>query len=100
MTNLESALESLRGEMPHLRSLGIVEVDVFGSVARGEEQPDSDLDILIDLAPDHRLSLLRLVELEAELSGKIGRKVELVIGRNLKPGLRANIERDLVHVSS
>ena len=75
-----------------------MEADVFGSVARGEERVDSDLDVLINLAPNHHLSLLRLVELEEELSGKIGRKVELVIGRNLKPSLRTNIERDLVHV--
>lgn len=56
---------------------GVAELSVFGSVARGEVRPDSDVDLLFVLAPDARLGFA-LFELEDELAGIFGREVDLL----------------------
>lgn len=56
---------------------GIAEMYVFGSVARGEAQPDSDVDLLYRLKPQAPQSLLELQQLRAELAEQLGRPVSL-----------------------
>lgn len=51
---------------------------VFGSAARNEMRPDSDVDLLVELQPDHSISLFRFWDLEEELAALLGRKVDLV----------------------
>ena len=67
---------------------------MFGSVARGEDRPDSDVDLLADLPPG--LSLFGLGRAEAELEAILGSRVDLIPAQDLKPGVRARVERDLV----
>ena len=59
----------------------IVELRVFGSALRADFRPDSDLDLLVRFAPDADWSLLDHVAMEEELSGIVGRKVDLVSQR-------------------
>ena len=73
---------------------GVSEIHVFGSVARGEDRPDSDVDLLAKLPP--RMSLLRLGRLRAELEEILGTKVDLVPAEDLKPDVRLRAGRDLV----
>ncbi len=73
---------------------GVSELQVFGSVARGEDRPDSDVDLLGKLPP--RMSLLRLGRLQAELEDILGTKVEVVQAGDLKPAARSRASRDLV----
>jgi hypothetical protein len=55
---------------------GARDVAVFGSVASGDDDPDSDLDLLVDL--DERADLLSLVRLERELAVIVGREVDVI----------------------
>jgi predicted nucleotidyltransferase/DNA-binding XRE family transcriptional regulator len=73
---------------------GVQNLGVFGSVARGEDRPDSDVDLLADLPPG--LSLFGLGRAEADLEAIIGNRVELIPAQDLKPAVRARVERDLV----
>jgi predicted nucleotidyltransferase/DNA-binding XRE family transcriptional regulator len=73
---------------------GVRNLRVFGSVARGEDRPDSDVDLLADLPPG--LSLFGLGRLEAELEAILGSRVDLIPAQDLKPGVRDRVERDLV----
>jgi uncharacterized protein len=73
---------------------GVQNLRVFGSVARGEDRPDSDVDLLADLPPG--LSLFGLGRAEADLGAIIGTRVELIPAQDLKPAVRARVERDLV----
>ena len=73
---------------------GVQNLRVFGSVARGEDRPGSDVDLLADLPPG--LSLFGLGRLEAELEGILGTRVDLIPAGDLKPGVRARVERDLI----
>jgi uncharacterized protein len=72
----------------------VTNLRVFGSVARGEDRPDSDVDLLVDLPPD--MGLLGLGRVQAELEAILGTKVDLVPASDLKPAARARAERDLV----
>jgi uncharacterized protein len=67
---------------------------VFGSVARGEDRPDSDVDPLVDL-PSH-MGLLGLGRVQADLEAIFGAKVDLVPANDLKPAAPARAEHDLV----
>jgi predicted nucleotidyltransferase len=72
-------------------------VILFGSAARGEERPDSDIDLLIELrdideAPP--LGLLGLLRLERELGDRLGRRIELAT--RLKTVVMEEAERDMV----
>jgi len=72
-------------------------IGIFGSFARGENNADSDLDILIQFK--ERISLLKLVQIEQELSDKLGIPIDLVTENSLKnPRLKRSVERDLIRI--
>ncbi len=75
---------------------GVRIIGVFGSYVRGEQGPNSDLDILIELDRPPRISLIGLVELEEYLSQILGVKVDLAIKKNLKMRIGAQILREVI----
>ena len=92
MSELKSEVISfLRQEKPRLQAIGIRSVGCFGSVVRGEERPDSDIDILIDVQQDSSLSLFSLLALEQEYSERLRHKVDLVVASDLRPQLGEKI---------
>lgn len=98
MTMLERATQALQVVSPKLLKLGIDKAGIFGSVVRGEDGPDSDIDILLELQPDHHLTLLSMVELEEDLSSKLDKKVDLVVGSSMKPLIKERAYREVVYV--
>ena len=72
----------------------VTNLRVFGSVARGEDRPGSDVDLLVDLPP--HMGLLGLGRAQADLEAILGAKVDLVPASDLKPAVRARADRDLV----
>jgi predicted nucleotidyltransferase len=73
---------------------GVSGLQVFGSVARGEDRPGSDVDLLADLPPG--MSLFGLARLQDELEAILGSPVDLVPFADLKPEIRARAYRDAV----
>ena len=76
-----------------LGNYGARRIGIFGSYARGEQRPDSDLDLLVDFRD--RKSLLTLVRIERELSEKLGVKVDLLTEKAISPYLIDRIKADL-----
>ena len=78
---------------------GVRELAVFGSAARRDPRPESDVDILIDFEPDARIGLVKFATLGEELEGLAGRGVDLVTRTGLKPRVRSGIlgEAQLVY---
>lgn len=76
-----------------LAAQGAKSVAVFGSYARGEAGPSSDLDLLVDF--ENSVSLLSLIQIEQELSEQLGIKVDLVTEGALSPYIRKVIQKDL-----
>ena len=72
---------------------GVVELAVFGAVVRGEEGPDSDVDLLYVAAPEARLGFA-LNRLEDELAALFGRRVDLVSRKALHRLIRDEVERE------
>jgi predicted nucleotidyltransferase len=92
----DAILQRLRGELPELRrEFPIRRIALFGSIARDEIKDESDVDILTDVDPSIGL---RFVTLAERLEGVIGRKVDLVSRRGLKPELWRLIEPELIDV--
>jgi predicted nucleotidyltransferase len=81
---LQSAAVSSLCRKHHVQTLS-----VFGSTARGEARPDSDIDLLVTFSKP--ISLLQLVILERELTTLLGRKVDLVTEASISPYLRTQI---------
>ncbi len=73
---------------------GVRNLHVFGSVARGQDRPDSDVDLLADLPTG--LGLFGLGRVQAELEAILGTRVDLVPAQALKPYVRKHVGRELV----
>ena len=77
------------------RRYGVKELSLFGSAARGEMTPDSDIDIMVEFEPETRVGMIRFETLAEELTVLAGRRVDLVTRRGLKPWVRNDILKDL-----
>lgn len=76
------------------RRHGVAVLGVFGSVARGEENEGSDVDLLVDLPAG--AGFFTLFRLQDDLERELGRRVDVVPRAGLKPAVREQAERDLV----
>ena len=64
---------------------------MFGSFARGDMRPDSDVDLLLEFLPESRTGLIKHAAAERELADLFGRKVDLVSKRGLKKLIRDQV---------
>lgn len=83
--------------IPILKNFGVVKAAIFGSVARGEDTPQSDIDILVKIG--RNIDLLEYAGLKVELEEKLGKKVDLVQYDNIKPMLKSYIMKDAISLS-
>lgn len=90
----ESILSILQQHRPELERAGIRHLSLFGSIARGEAGPDSDVDLVAELDRDAHIGLFGLVSLEGRLGDLLGRKVDLIPEPVQKQRLQKNIDRD------
>jgi uncharacterized protein len=79
--------------IPLLQEYGIEYAGIFGSYARGDQREDSDVDILVRLGK--RMSLPMFIRLEKEIAKTLGRKVDLVSDRGLRPRMRSRVMQDV-----
>ena len=75
------------------RTNDVAKLGVFGSMARGEANDQSDIDLMVEFSRPK--SLLALVSLERKMSAALGRKVDLLTEAAISPYLRDTIKRDL-----
>jgi predicted nucleotidyltransferase len=73
----------------------IKELSLFGSTARGEHRPDSDLDLLVDYLPEAKVSYFDHFGAEEELTALFQKKVQLVAKDGLKERIRREILPDI-----
>ena len=93
----EEALFKLKAQQALVQSLGATSLYLFGSTARDQAGPASDVDLFIDFDAD-RFSFVELVRLREKLSTALGRNADLATRDGLHPRLREGIEAEAVRV--
>ena len=93
----EHAIAAIRAHEAELRALGVKSLGIFGSIARDEAGPGSDVDVLVEF--DGTTSFDGYMDLKDLLERALERRVDLVTQRALKPMVRPYVERDLIRVA-
>jgi len=93
----DQILHRLKEAEAALRAQGVAHAALFGSVARGEDRPDSDIDIMIEIAPDSRVDLFRYVGIVQYIEELFPVPVDVANREGLKPFVRPSAERDAVY---
>ena len=79
-----------------LRSLGATNVRLFGSVARGDDGPESDIDLLVDIAP--AIGLFALGRMRSEAERILGGSVDIVPANSLKPDVAGRVLAEAIEL--
>ena len=81
---------------PVLKNYGIKKASIFGSVSRGEDGPDSDIDLLVELGPEP-MGMFEYIGLKHKLEDILGKNVDLVteggINKHLEPYIRPELKQ-------
>ncbi len=96
--NRQEVMQILHEALPGLRErFGVQDLALFGSMARDEAGPSSDIDVLVTF--EGRTRFRAFMGLQFELEELLGSRVDLVTSKAMKPTLKPHIERDLIHVA-
>jgi predicted nucleotidyltransferase len=97
MTRRE-AIEQLIRHADAIKAMGATSLYLFGSTARDEAKPDSDLDLFVDYDPESRFSLLDLAGIKVYLEDELGIETDVTTRGGLHPMLKEKIERSAVRI--
>ena len=95
---LDAVRRRLAAEEPELRRRGVRHLAVFGSVARGDDRPDSDIDLSVEIEAGRSFSLIRTEETRLLLEDALRRPVDLGEVDSFRPQARAAFERERVSI--
>lgn len=90
-------IATLQRHEDELHRQGVSHAALFGSTARGTASEKSDIDILIDLNPDVRLSVFDYVGIKEYIAGLFDAPVDVVSREGLKPHVRTTVLADVIH---
>jgi predicted nucleotidyltransferase len=93
----DDVIARLKEAEPALRARGIRRAAVFGSIARGDDHPDSDIDILVEFEPGAEGTIYEYVRLKEFVASLFKGPVDVIDRDALKPHLRAPAERDTLY---
>jgi predicted nucleotidyltransferase len=92
----DAVLERLRAHEAELKAMGVARLSLFGSVARGEARPDSDVDLAAEFDRGRPFGMFQFAALEGRLRDLMGLPVDLVGEPARKPRMQKAIDRDRV----
>jgi predicted nucleotidyltransferase len=94
----DEIITTIRSAAPALQAEGVTKLAIFGSRARGDARPDSDLDVLVEVEPDSRFSMLDLIGVEHIIKDATGLAVQATMRRSLEPRMARRIADDIIEV--
>lgn len=97
MTKTE-ILQTLKALKPQYQKDGMILVGLFGSFSRGEEQSDSDIDIVYEIEKDQKFSMFKYLKYLGDLEKSLDHKVDLVRAETIKADLKPYIFKDIIYV--
>jgi uncharacterized protein len=95
--NRSEALETLRRSELALRGRGVKHAALFGSVARGENRSGSDIDIMIEIDPEARVTVFDYVSIKEYIAQLFDGPVDVVNREGLKPYVRPAATADMIY---
>ncbi len=93
----DEIIEKLKEREAYLRAQGVAHAALFGSVARGDDRPDSDIDILVDLDPSIVVTIFDYAGVKDFIAGMFERPVDVVSRESLKPRVRPKAIADAIY---
>jgi predicted nucleotidyltransferase len=94
--NRQEILDRLRENERALRARGVIHAALFGSRARGDDRPDSDIDILVEIEPQANIGLFEYVGIKHYLEDLFPTRVDVSNRSYLKPLVRSHAQRDAI----
>jgi len=94
----DEVIAKLKQTEPALRGVGVAALYLFGSHARGDAPPESDIDVFVDPAPDKPFGFLPFMDAFETIQHAVGQNVDYGTRKGLHPLLRADIEREAVRI--
>jgi predicted nucleotidyltransferase len=94
----DEIIAKLKETSPALRAEGITALSIFGSRARDDARPDSDLDVLIEIDPKLQFSLLDLAGVHLMIEDRIGIPTQVTLRRSLDARVARRIQDELIPV--
>ena len=95
--NSAAAIETLRRSEQALRDRGVMHAALFGSVARGDNRSNSDIDIMIEIDPDAGMTVFEYVDLKDYIAALFDEPVDVVNREGLKPYVRPAATADAIY---
>ena len=93
---LQDLLSLVKAHQPQLQNLGVQSLDLFGSVARNQARPDSDVDFLVEFS--RPVGLFGLFEVQYYLESLLDCSVDIGTVKSLRAHLREPVSKDLIRV--
>lgn len=95
--NRSDIIALLQAQEAALKARGVAHAALFGSVARNEQRLDSDIDIMIELDPDSRVTMFDYVDIKEYIAGLFQEPVDVVNHDGLKPFVRPHAAADAIY---
>ena len=94
----DEIIAKLRANAAAIKAEGVTGLAMFGSRARGDMRDDSDIDVLIEVEPDSKFSLLNLIGVEHIISDVTGLPTQATMRRSVEPRMAARIADDIIEI--
>lgn len=94
----DEIIAKLRANAAAIQAEGVTKLALFGSRARGDMRDDSDIDVLIEVPPDSKFSLLNLIGVEHIITDITGLRAQATLRRSVEPRMAERIADDIVEI--
>jgi uncharacterized protein len=91
-------IAAIRKNADAIKAKGVSKLAIFGSRARDDYRPDSDIDILVEIEPEASFSLLNLIDVEHIIEDATGLQAQATVRRSISPGFAQRIADDILEI--